>query len=144
MTLSLESIDGAGTACARYASYVMHPSPSRAFAFLIAGLATFAAGAVSHRLLLRDARAQASPPSTIYVPWEGLVFRTPDGRAIARLSRDANGGVLELYDDRHAARFGAGAMGLSHPGARESYALDEEDPWAGAPSHKPPLPGAGF
>ena|ERR1700730_14366102 len=123
----------------------MSPSPSRALAFAIAGVVTFAAGALSQRLWLRDARAQAtSAASTIFVPWEGLVFRTPDGRAIARLSRDANGGVLELYDDHHSARFGAGAIGLSHSGTRESYVLDEEDPWAGGSSHKLPVPGPGF
>jgi hypothetical protein len=45
--------------------------------------------------------AQSSPlASTIYVPADGLVFRTFDGHVIARLSHDARGGALEVFDDQ--------------------------------------------
>jgi hypothetical protein len=107
-------------------------SSVRTGALLVAFATAFAAGTASHHLWPREAHAQAvTSASTIYVPWEGLVFRTPDGRAIARLSRDAHGGILELYDDRQesGARLSSGALGASHPAAREPYALDDEDPW---------------
>jgi hypothetical protein len=69
-----------------------------------------------------------------------LIFRTPDGKAIARLSRDAHGGVLELYDDRQeaAARLSGAVLGASHPAAREPFALDDDDPWT-APKAPPPV-----
>jgi hypothetical protein len=45
-------------------------------------------------------QAQSNPlASTIYVPADGLVFRTFDGRVIAKLSHDARGGALEVFDD---------------------------------------------
>jgi hypothetical protein len=54
--------------------------------------------AISHYLRPRDASAQSTGHvSTIYVPADGLVFRTVDGQLIARLSRGSHGGVLELY-----------------------------------------------
>ena len=63
-------------------------------------LTTFAAGAATQRGLIGQARAAAvSSTPTIYVPAEGLVFRSPDGTPIARISRDARGGVIEIYDD---------------------------------------------
>jgi hypothetical protein len=44
--------------------------------------------------------AQSNPlASTIYVPADGLVFRTFDGHVIAKLSHDARGGALEVFDD---------------------------------------------
>jgi hypothetical protein len=44
--------------------------------------------------------AQSNPlSSTIYVPADGLVFRTFDGRVIAKLSHDARGGALEVFDE---------------------------------------------
>lgn len=50
--------------------------------------------------LVRDAHAQAAPfAATIYVPSDGIAFRTFDGRVVARLSHDAHGGVFELYDE---------------------------------------------
>ena len=58
----------------------------------------FAGGLVTS--LVRDAHAQASPfAATVYVPSDGLAFRTFDGRVVARLSYDAHGGIFELYDD---------------------------------------------
>jgi hypothetical protein len=63
--------------------------------------ATFAAGLIASPLWVRDARAQSAPfAATIYVPSDGLAFRTFDGRVVARLSHDAHGGVFELYDER--------------------------------------------
>jgi hypothetical protein len=44
-----------------------------------------------------DARAQSAPASVI-VPHDGLMFRTPEGRILARLSSGPPGGMLELYD----------------------------------------------
>jgi len=58
----------------------------------------FAGGLVTS--LVRDAHAQAAPfAATMYVPSDGLAFRTFDGRVVARLSYDAHGGIFELYDD---------------------------------------------
>jgi hypothetical protein len=37
--------------------------------------------------------------STVYVPSDGLVFRTFDGHVIAKLSHDAHGGALEVFDE---------------------------------------------
>jgi hypothetical protein len=34
----------------------------------------------------------------VYVPQEGLAFRTPEGRVIARLSYDRAGGHFDIYD----------------------------------------------
>ena len=118
----------------------MGPSPSpRTPVFLVTIVAAFAAGAVFQHLSAREAHAQTtSSLSTIYVPSDGLVFRTLDGKPIARLSRDAHGGFFELYDDRHegAARFSSGALGVPHA-ASEPYVLDQDDPWRPAPMTRP-------
>lgn len=65
---------------------------------------TFVAGGVATSLV-RDARAQQAVPfaATMYVPSDGLAFRTFEGRVVARLSYDAHGGVFELYDDHEQA-----------------------------------------
>jgi hypothetical protein len=115
--------------------------------FLVAILAALAGGVVSHHLWPRAAHADVtSSTSAIYVPWEGLVFRTPDGKAIARLSRDAHGGLLELYNDRQeeAARLSGGAISASHPAAREPYSLDDDDPWTAGSAAKAPRSPIGF
>jgi hypothetical protein len=81
--------------------------------------ATFTAGIVASQLWVRDARAQAAPfAATIYVPSDGLAFRTFDGRVVARLSYDAHGGVFELYDEREqpAAHVRADAFTRVAPG----------------------------
>jgi hypothetical protein len=65
---------------------------------------------IGHWTWPRDARAQpAASVSTVYVPPEGMVFRTLDGHPIARMTRDANGAVFELYDgdDQPMTRLGA-------------------------------------
>lgn len=65
---------------------------------LVAALAVaFAAGVLASQLGVRDARAQAAPlAATIYVPSDGLAFRTFEGRVVARLSYDAHGAVFDL------------------------------------------------
>jgi hypothetical protein len=72
--------------------------------------------------------------ATVYVPASGLVFSTLDGKAIARLSRDEHGGVLELYDDRQepTARFSSGALANGHTrraAQKNPFLIDDEDPW---------------
>ncbi len=63
--------------------------------------ATFAAGIAASQMWVHDAHAQTNPfAATIYVPSDGLAFRTFDGRVVARLSHDAHGGVFELCDER--------------------------------------------
>jgi hypothetical protein len=70
--------------------------PTAVFALVLA----FAGGIASYRWLVPDARAQASPlASTVYVPSDGLAFRSFDGRVVARLSYDSHGGAFELYDE---------------------------------------------
>lgn len=60
----------------------------------------FAVGVMASQLFVREAHAQASPFSaTVYVPSDGIAFRTFDGHVIARLSYDAHGGVFEVYDE---------------------------------------------
>ena len=112
--------------------------PVRALAMLAALLL----GAVIGRWAWpRDARAQpASSPATVYVPAEGMMFRTLDGHPIARLARDANGAVIELYDgdDQPMTRLGASPLLFPRrapecaPSASQrkpSVTLDDDDPW---------------
>lgn len=55
---------------------------------------------------------------TLPVPSEGVVFRTPGGRVVARLRSESGGGVFELLDAREKvgvrlrATGGAGAVEL--------------------------------
>jgi len=76
-------------------------------------VAGFAGGVVSERFLhAGDATAQERPnTSTIYVGQGGLVFRSVDGRALARLGGDATGGFIEVYNSREqpAARLRPGS-----------------------------------
>jgi hypothetical protein len=122
---------------------------------LVCLVAGFAGGFAVHPMFAREARAdsRASTP-TIYVPADGLVFRSPDGKPIARVSRDAHGGTFELYDD------GSGAFvpvlegrATSHELQSNPYVekgsgpydlLDEEDPFVTSPSPVPMKPGPGF
>lgn len=82
--------------------------------FVLVAVATaFAAGLFSSHWV-RDARAQGVPfAATIYVPSDGLAFRTFDGRVVARLSYDEHGGVFELFDqhEQPAGRVAASALG---------------------------------
>jgi hypothetical protein len=70
----------------------------RPFAVLVA-LAAFGAGFACAHLLERNARAESAPSSTVYVPADGLAFRTLDGRVIARLAYDHKGGFFDVYDN---------------------------------------------
>jgi hypothetical protein len=74
---------------------------SRSSLFALAVVAAFAAGVLSQRIRMPEAHADTtSSTATVYVPSEGLVFRTLDGTPIARISRDSRGGVFELYDEQ--------------------------------------------
>ncbi len=123
---------------------------SRAVPVLAATALAFGLGAASQHLTIRDAHAQPSPAvaATFYVPADGLMFKTLDGRPIARLSRDPSGGVFELYDDRgqiaqRVAAGGAMSTSLSAPPVKElhpnPYATDT-DPFEArsAPSYARP------
>ena len=73
----------------------------------------FTGGLASARWLIPDAHAQAMPlASTVYVPSDGLAFRSFDGRIVARLSYDSEGGSFELYDqhEQPAARVRGGTL----------------------------------
>jgi hypothetical protein len=77
-------------------------------------------------LLFPEARADSVvATSTIYVPPSGLVFQSRDGRPIARLSRDAAGGVFELYDNRQQVARRVYSM---PPANANAYAIDSIDP----------------
>ena len=67
---------------------------------LLVLVAAFAGGMVASRLGEREAKAQAAAGAAVYVPPEGLSFRSPDGRLIARLAYDSRGGFFEVYDRR--------------------------------------------
>jgi hypothetical protein len=72
---------------------------SRPALVAVALLVTFAAGAALTKLTERPAQAYATPiTSTLYVPSDGLAFRTFEGHVIARLSYDDRGGLIVLYD----------------------------------------------
>ena len=109
----------------------------RLFPVLCAATA-FGAGVAGHALLGREARAQSSSAtSTVYVPADGIVFRSLDGRPIARLSRDVHGGTLELYDDHEqpvtrlvASPFGSRVGALECAPPSRGYVLDDGDPWS--------------
>jgi len=112
-----------------------HTSIRRKLALPIGIGFAFLAGVVSHHLWPRDAHAQAMlSVSTIYVPPDGLVFRSLDGKPIAKLSRTGRGALFELYDDAQetSARSSHGAIGTPRP-SREPYILDEDDPFVQRP-----------
>ena len=99
----------------------------------VALTAAFAAGMGLRGLSPRSAHAEPmTVVSTVYVPAEGIVFRATDGKAIAKLSRDAHGGFLELYDDSQDVGVRL-SSGVSRPTPtrppRESYLLDDDDPF---------------
>ena len=66
---------------------------------LLVLVGAFAGGMVASRIGEREAKAQAAG-AAVYVPPEGLSFRSPDGRLIARLAYDSRGGFFEVYDRR--------------------------------------------
>jgi len=66
----------------------------------VALVATFFGGALTSHLIEGQAQAKAAAqPASVFVPPEGLAFRTLDGRIIARVSYDARGGFIEVYDN---------------------------------------------
>ncbi len=85
---------------------------------LSVGAACFAAGFVSSHLVERSARAASeSMTPSVYVPPEGLVFRTYDGHIVARLGYDFRGGHFDVYDrnERPVAQLKAdGNVDASH------------------------------
>jgi hypothetical protein len=114
----------------------------------------FLAGMVAEHLGQSEAHAQsAQSTSTIYVPPGGLVFRTLDGKPIARIGRDAHGNSIELYDSDHetASRVLTSDTAVADekpvsasPYVLDPYLLDEDDPWAARASAPPQKPGPGF
>jgi hypothetical protein len=91
----------------------------RLFAILVVGGA-FAGGLTASHWVAR-AQAQSQPlGATIYVPSDGLVFRTFDGRVVAKLAYDAHGGTFQLYDEREQPLLlgaAANSTGLGAPSA---------------------------
>jgi hypothetical protein len=87
-------------------------------------------GGVAFEHFGREAKAQSAGISTLYVPAGGLVFRSMDGKPLARISEDSHGGALELFDDRRevSARF----QGSRTPvlAQQNPYTLEERDPFS--------------
>ena len=130
-----------------------HTALARTKLLGVALTAALGGALVSHAVWTREAQAQsATSISTIYVPADGVVFRSFDGRPIARLSRDVHGGLLEVYDDHDEAtvRVSSGTFaplknsGLAPPAPSRVFTLDDQDPWLAAPPAPSPRPGAGF
>lgn len=128
----------------------MHATIRSRLTLLAMAMAAGVAGAaISQAVSSRVARAQPqSSISTIYVPSDGLLFRSLDGRPIARLTRDVNGGLLELYDERDepATRLSSadhhGGLRVNGPPSIPArlFTLDEEDPWVPRPQPAPVQP----
>ncbi len=73
--------------------------PSRLLLAVLTVLGAFAGGLVSSQLWERSAHALTAPlASTMYVPSDGIAFRTFDGRIVARLSYNVRGGIFDVYD----------------------------------------------
>jgi hypothetical protein len=112
-------------------------SPSRALLWSLTVCVAFVGG-VAFEHFGREAKAQSAGISTLYVPAGGLVFRSMDGKPLARISEDSHGGALELFDDRRevSARF----QGSRTPvlAQQNPYTLEERDPFSG------PAPSPGF
>jgi hypothetical protein len=110
-------------------------------AFFVATAVAFGCGWVSARTTSVARADPALPGSTVYIPAEGLSFRTIDGHLVAKLSRNTNGGVFELFDDKEGAivRLSAGSSSTSvssRPPSQERQvetlmpALERNDPSA--------------
>jgi len=110
---------------------------SRALLWSLTVCAAFVGG-VAYEHFGREAKAQSGGISTLYVPPGGLVFRSMDGKPLARISEGSHGGALELYDDRHEVSLrmqGARTPVLAH---ENPYTVDDRDPWTvGAPTTPP-------
>jgi hypothetical protein len=93
---------------------ILRPSQLLFLATLVT-LSGLLGGALSGRVFApREALAQGRPlTTTINVGQQGLLFRGPDGRVIARLSSDpTQGGVFELFNanEQPGARLRASAL----------------------------------
>jgi hypothetical protein len=82
----------------------------------VLALLAFGAGAlggITSSVAVRDARADALGEVTVPVPTPGVVFRSSDGRPIARIRSGAAGGSFEILDSRGvlAVRLRATAAG---------------------------------
>jgi hypothetical protein len=98
----------------------------------------FLCGLLASRLLVPEAHAQSSAlASTIYVPSDGLVFRTFDGHVIAKLSHDSRGGVLELFDEHEHPSAAIRSDGLGSPTTAAT-------PAAASPDTRPVRKDLGF
>jgi hypothetical protein len=94
---------------------------------LLAVLAAFAGGFASSQVFERRAQAQSAPfASSVYVPADGLAFRTFDGRIIARLSYGHRGGVFDLYDgdERPSTSLRAEVTAGAHPAPVKGRRID--------------------
>ena len=108
----------------------MRPTVSRRWLTVLAVGLAFALGAGAGSLRPKEAQAQSLSASTVYVPAGGLVFRAPDGTALARLSRDAHGGKFELFDDRHEVSVRVPNVAPNAPPPPANPYAGEADPWA--------------
>jgi hypothetical protein len=115
------------------------------------GLVAVTASALGSLLTLTAVprRAEAQPyASSIQVPPGGLTFRAADGRAVARLSYDARGGLFEVLDEHGAAASTLGPgratplmthLAPSAPVPESAWSVDVlPDPWAHAQHRAPP------
>ena len=64
---------------------------------LIAGAA---GGGISSHILVQSANADSGGAMLVYVPLQGVVFRTVGGNSIVSLRSEAAGGVIEVLDAR--------------------------------------------
>jgi len=112
-------------------------SSSRALLWSLTVCAAFIGGVASEHFG-REANAQSAGISTIYVPPGGLVFRAMDGKPLARISQDAHGGALELYDDRREVATRLHGSRTPVLAQQNPYTLDDRDPWTvSAPPEQP-------
>jgi hypothetical protein len=139
-------------------------SLARGVAALTLAVLAFTLGATLRVTPLGPNEARADTPrdpagglarlSSIQVPPEGLTFRSPDGRVIARLSYDARGGVFEVLGERgdavasmgRSSRAGFSPASAAAPGP---WSIDDApddllDPWSREPSSPPGRPGSGL
>ena len=113
---------------------------------IVAVIAAFAGGVASSsvpRLFERDAHAQPPAQAVVYLPADGLAFRAPDGRLVARISYDARGGSFEVFDNRERP---AGFIRAGYaPDRPVSLAAPPAAPMATAMTTMPPgVPDLGY
>jgi hypothetical protein len=106
----------------------------------------FGVGLLTSRVLEGEASAQrkGGAASTVYVPSEGMAFRTLDGRVFARLSYDAHGGFLELYDEHERAAGSLHGAGLTAGLGAQPSTTAPHGVGAQAPEATQGLPDLGY